>query len=183
MLARIRTVDAGQQRRLAKGKGLLFDPSKDKCLNIFVANTWPAWQIRCIDIAQELYDGSTLDMKTVATRITPKDMKQAMPFMQDLKRRLDAGESQRTVFRRALGFEEVAVLEKLVPLLKDTVPKLKEVKISLLDEQGSKTWSTSKGDTSEGLARLPQVAALAKPGMPSMEFVNISALSVIPGGE
>ena len=38
---RIMAAHAGQQKRLAKGKGLLFDPTKDKRLSIYVAKSWP----------------------------------------------------------------------------------------------------------------------------------------------
>ncbi|KAK3944995.1 leucyl-tRNA synthetase, class Ia, archaeal/eukaryotic cytosolic [Diplogelasinospora grovesii] len=150
--ARIRAADAGQQKRLAKGKGVIFDPSKAKCLNIYVAKTWPAWQAKYVDVARKIFDGISLDLKQAVKEIDKADMKKAMPFVQDLKRRLEAGEEG--VFdSRTLGFDEVKVLEEMVPLLTATVPKLEVIKV---------------------FHRLPErAAASAEPGAPFVEFVNL----------
>ncbi|KAI1770698.1 hypothetical protein F4818DRAFT_450203 [Hypoxylon cercidicola] len=159
--ARVQATDASQQKCLAKGKGLTFDPNKDKRLRIFVAKAWPAWQVRSMDIIKEMFDGSKLDMKMVAKKIDKADMKKAMPFIQDLKQRWEAGVSQEALFNRVLGFDEVEVLREMTPVIKSTVAKLKDVEIVVLDGLGASL-----------TAELPQAARSAEPGAPSLEFVN-----------
>ncbi|KAK3384276.1 hypothetical protein B0T24DRAFT_78771 [Lasiosphaeria ovina] len=157
---RILTTNASQHKRLAKGKGLLFDPTKDKRLNIFVATTWPSWQEKYVELVRNMFDGVTLDVKSVSKKIEKAEMKKAMPFIQDLKHKLETGSSQESVFDRALLFDERQVLEEMVPLLKSTVPKLREVNIIV----------TGGGDNR--LKDSP-AASMAEPGFPSLEFVNL----------
>ncbi|KXX74473.1 Leucine--tRNA ligase, cytoplasmic [Madurella mycetomatis] len=131
--ARILAAHSGQQKRLAKGKGLLFDPSKDERLNICVAKSWLTWQERHIDLVRELFDGVTLDGKAVAKRVEKAEMKKAMSFIQELKRKLESGESRESVLDRALAFDEVGVLKEMAPVLESTVPRLKDVNAIVID--------------------------------------------------
>jgi leucyl-tRNA synthetase len=165
--ARILAAHAGQQKRLAKGKGLLFDPSKDKCLNIYVAKSWPAWQQRYIDLVLEQFDGLTFDAKSLAKKLEKADMKRAMPFIQELKRRLEASGKPDDVLGRVLGFDEVKALNEMAPVLKSTVQRLKGVSIIVVDEPGN------TGKAGAGDAEIPQIASSAEPGNPSLEFFNI----------
>lgn len=158
--ARNLSAHAGQQKRLTKGKGLLFDRSKDKRLNIYVAKSWPTWQEKYIDLVRELFDGVTLDAKTVAKRVEKAEMKKAMPFIQELKRRLESGESRESVLDRALSFDEVQALKEMVPVLKSTVPKLKEVGVIVIDKSNG--------------GGLPRTASSAEPGSPSLEFLDLN---------
>jgi leucyl-tRNA synthetase len=126
-----------------------------------VATSWPDWQQKYIDLVQnsleEGLNGLTIDTKKVLPKVDKKDMKKAMPFVQLLKRKLDAGESKEAVFERKLGFQEREVLEEMVPGMKTTVTKLKIVEIVVVD----------------GQTGLPAQAASAEPGSPSFEFVNV----------
>lgn len=152
--ARILAVHAGQQKRLTKGKGpLLFDPARDKCLNVHVAKSWPPWQQGYMDLARKWLDGGTLDLKGLSKEVEKTDMKRAMAFLQGLKRKLEVGQTAQAVLDRALVFDEVKVLHEMVPMLKSTVPRLQEVNIVALDSHGQTTDS--------------------EPGNPSVEFVNI----------
>lgn len=154
----ISAADGAQQKRLAKGKDIRYDPKQTKRLTIFVAKSWPAWQARYIDLVREKLKGITLDIKDVSKDIDKADMKKAMPFVHYLKKRLESGESKDTVLDRELGFDEVEVLGEMIVVLKATVVKLKEVSIVVVDE---------------GAKGLPQMAASAEPGSPSFEFANL----------
>ncbi|GAB1312120.1 cytosolic leucyl tRNA synthetase [Madurella fahalii] len=72
--ARVLAAHASQQKRLAKEKGVLFEPGKDKCLNIYVAKSWPSWHQRYIDLVQDMFDGVTLDVKSVVEKVEKVDM-------------------------------------------------------------------------------------------------------------
>jgi leucyl-tRNA synthetase len=156
-----------------KGKGLLFDPTKDKALNIYVAKSWPPWQQRYVDLVREQLDGGvSLDVKSVATMIAKADMKRAMPFIQDLKRRLEeSGESTPdAVLDRILGFDEVEVLKEMVPVLKSTVPKLKRVNVIVVDDMERGQNEASGNTGGNGVVEVPQPASSTEPGNPSLEF-------------
>ncbi|KAK4219080.1 leucyl-tRNA synthetase, class Ia, archaeal/eukaryotic cytosolic [Rhypophila decipiens] len=156
---RILAAYASQQKRFAKGKGVLFDPTKDKTLRIFVAKTWPSWQEEYVELVRDMFDGITLDIKSVTKKVEKADMKKAMPFIQDLKRKLESGlVTRESVLNRALLFDEAATLEEMVPLLKSMVPKLLEVIIIVVD-----------GDAAAG----SQAASSAEPGSPSLEFIDV----------
>ena len=154
----ISAADGAQQKRIAKGKDIRYDPKQAKRLTIFVAKSWPAWQARYIDLVREKLKGITLDIKDLSKDIEKAEMKKAMPFIHYLKRRLESGEPKNAVLERDLGFDEVKVLEEMIVVLKATVVKLKEVSIVTVEE---------------GAEELPQMAASAEPGSPSFEFKNL----------
>ncbi|KAM7222806.1 leucyl-tRNA synthetase, class Ia, archaeal/eukaryotic cytosolic [Rhypophila decipiens] len=157
---RILAAYGSQQKRFAKGKGVLFDPTKDKTLRIFVAKTWPSWQEKYVELVRDMFDGISLDIKSVTKKVEKADMKKAMPFIQDLKRKLESGlVTRESVLNRALLFDEAATLKEMVPLLKSMVPKLLEVTSIVVD-----------GDPS---GKLTQAASSAEPGSPSLEFINV----------
>ncbi|KAL2023609.1 hypothetical protein VTK56DRAFT_1766 [Thermocarpiscus australiensis] len=173
--ARILAAHASQQKRLVKGKRLLFDPAKDKRLNVYVAKSWPPWQQRYIDLVRELFDGVTLDAKAVSKRVQKADMKRAMPFVQELKRKLEAGERAEVVLDRALLFDEARALREMVPVLKSMVSRLKEVSIVVIDHHDHNVDSDNAETVGQRKRQgeLPQIASSAEPGNPSLEFVNI----------
>ncbi|KAK0709525.1 hypothetical protein B0T26DRAFT_678928 [Lasiosphaeria miniovina] len=133
---------------------------QDKRLNIFVATTWTSWQEKYVELVRNMFDGVTLDVKSLSKKIEKAEMKKAMPFIQDLKHKLETGSSQESVFDRALFFDERHVLEEMVLLLKSTVPKLREVNIIV----------TGGGDNR--LKDSP-AASMAEPVFASLEFVNL----------
>jgi leucyl-tRNA synthetase len=147
-----------------------YDPKSDKKLNIYVAKSWPAWQAKYIEVVREQLEKlGVFDLKDARDKIDKSEMKKAMPFVQTIKKRLDNGESKESVLERKLAFDEVTVLKEMVPGLKSTVPKLKDVQIVLV-EDGGKAGVTVDGKKVEGLG---QQAAFAEPGQPSFEFSNI----------
>ncbi|KAI0011390.1 leucyl-tRNA synthetase [Xylariaceae sp. FL0662B] len=153
------TAAEGQQaKKLAKGKAAVFDPKQPKRLTIFVADSFPAWQDKCIDLVARDYEANgTVDTKGLTKHIDKQDMKKAMPFVQALKKRLDAGEKPKDVFDRRLPFDELATLTEIIPSLKQTIPKLQTVDIT----------TTGQGKD------LPSMAAAATPGNPTFYFENI----------
>lgn len=156
----VTSAEAAQQKRQAKGKAIVFDPKKDKKLTIYVAEKFPEWQERYVDIIRQYWDTrtSSVDEEKLLDAI-PKgpEMKKAMPFVQGLKRRLQNGESAREVFERKLAFDELKTLEQMVPGLKKAAG-LKEVEIV---------------SVKEGAADLPPPSRNAVPGVPTFDFENV----------
>jgi leucyl-tRNA synthetase len=140
--------------QLAKGKTTSYDPKEPKRLTISVATSFPAWQEKSIDLlAQQHERTGAIDVKELTKQIDKKDMKKVMPFVQGLKKRLDAGEKAADVFARRLPFDEEATLKEIVPSLKQTIPKLEAVEITLVEGEG-------EGKT-------------ATPGNPTFVFENV----------
>ncbi len=102
-----------------------------------------------------------------------------MPFINGLKRRLDAGESADIVLNRELAFNELDTLRSMVAGLKQTIQKCVEVEIISVAD-GGKDGLIVKEDGSQGEERkeLPPQAATAEPGSPSFAFDNVESLPV-----
>jgi leucyl-tRNA synthetase len=167
----IGTAEGTQMKKLAKGKTAQFDPKKDKKLTIFVAQSWPSWQTKYIELVRsQLENLGVVDVKEASKNIEKADMKKAMPFLQTLKRKLDQGESRENIFERKLPFDEISVLKEMAPGLKSSVPKLVDASIILVNEDGKTGKDALSGAKLEGL---PPTAASAEPGSPSFDFANV----------
>ncbi|KAI0972747.1 leucyl-tRNA synthetase [Xylaria arbuscula] len=150
----ITAAEGNQIKKLSKGKTASYDPKEPKKLTISVAKSFPDWQEKCIDLLAKQYKSiKTVDVKDLTKQIDKKDMKKVMPFVQLLKKRLDSGEKADDVFSRRLPFDEVDTLQEIVPNLKQTIPKLEAVDVTLVE-----------GET-EG--------KIATPGNPTFAFENI----------
>lgn len=117
----ITSAEAAQQKKKAKGKDIGYDLKKPKKLTIFVADKFPAWQEKYIDLVREAWNPETksTDDKELNRKIAKMgEIKKAMPFVQALKKRLMAGEKPNVVFERKLAFDEMAVLRNMIPGLK-----------------------------------------------------------------
>ncbi|KAF2460670.1 hypothetical protein BDY21DRAFT_280681 [Lineolata rhizophorae] len=169
--ANICAAEGAQQKRLAKGKDVHYDPKQPKRLTIFVAKSWPSWQSKYIELVREMFNGVTLEVKEVSKKMEKSEMKKAMPFIQGLKRRLESGEPRDAVFERDLGFDEVETLGEMVAGLKGVVAKLKQVDVVLVEE-GATAGTKVNGGKEEKVEPLPRTAAGAEPGSPSFEFAN-----------
>lgn len=158
----ITSAEASQQKKKAKGKDIGYDLSKPKKLTIYVAANFPAWQEKYIDLVQANWSAETKslgDEKALNGQIAKMgEMKKAMPFVQGLKKRLLAGESQSVVCGRKLAFDEFATLQRMTPGLKKAAG-LKEVELVKVEEGKN----------------LPSVAESAVPGVPSFHFENVDA--------
>lgn len=158
-------------KKLSKGKNIAFDPRKPKKLIIFVAKKFPNWQEKYIDLVRDSFDALNLSFndKELSAKVGKfGEMKKAMPFVQNLKRRLvNAGESPATVFDRKLPFDEFVVLSEMVGGLKRT-SGFKEIEIIAVDEGGKTGEVVGTGEKREGLA-----GENAVPGTPTFQFVNV----------
>lgn len=121
----------------------------------------------------------TFDEKNLNTKVQAKgkaEMKRAMPFVQQLKKRLTSGESQEVVFDRKLAFDEEKVLRKMVRGLRRTTgcKVVEVVKVEGEEEEGEKVGAVTVGE-GEGEKRkeLPPVSGHATPGSPTFHFENI----------
>ena len=161
-----------QKKKRDKGKEVALDLDKPIKLTIFVASRFPEWQDKYIDMVRGLWNTATrsLDndqLMAEMKRIAGKDMKKTMPFVQDLKKRLLAGERAQTVFNRQLVFDEKETLREMVAGLKRQAI-LKDVAIVEVRE-GEKIGFTLGGQEVE----LPAVAGSAVPGAPTFVFENV----------
>ncbi|KAJ5477827.1 hypothetical protein N7530_003336 [Penicillium desertorum] len=163
--------EANFTKKLSKGKAITFDPRKPKKLTIFVAKKYPNWQEKYIDLVRESFDSLNLSFndKELNAKVGKLgEMKKAMPFVQNLKRRLvNAGESPPTVFERKLPFDEFAVLSEMVGGLKRT-SGFKEIEVIAVDEGGKTGEVVGTGEKREGLS-----GENAVPGTPTFQFVNV----------
>jgi leucyl-tRNA synthetase len=118
-----------------------------------------------------------IDIKSLSKTIDKSESKKAMPFINNLKRRLDNGEPADSVLDRKLPFDELETLRVMVPGLKQTIRHCVQVEIISVDE-GGKTGVVINEDGSEGEKKtdLTPVAGSAEPGSPSFAFENVLAV-------
>ncbi|KAI0200376.1 leucyl-tRNA synthetase [Astrocystis sublimbata] len=155
VVGNITSAEGSQIKKLAKGKTLSYDPKEPKRLTISVAASFPAWQENCINLMAKQHESTgAIDVKDLTKQIDKKDMKKAMPFVQALKKRLDSGEKPGDVFSSRLPFDEAETLREIIPSLKQTIPKLEDVEVTMTE------------DETEGKN--------ATPGNPTFVFVNIA---------
>ncbi|CAH7680995.1 hypothetical protein PPACK8108_LOCUS13531 [Phakopsora pachyrhizi] len=127
---KIRTTEINLGKRKAKakpglaGSQISFDPTKPKSLRIFVANEFPGWQKRCVEILSTNVDQGTYEVDEKALRANLereglfKD-KRTMPFIMMMKAKI---KSQGVIaLKRALTFDERDVLERSVGYLSRTL--------------------------------------------------------------
>ncbi|KAF2839539.1 leucyl-tRNA synthetase [Patellaria atrata CBS 101060] len=170
----ITSAEGLQQKKLAKGKSTSYAVDKDKRLTIFVAKSFPAWQDKLIDLARGALEGLSLDIKKIVPKIPKPETKRSMPFLQSLKKSLDSGVSANNTFNRSLSFDELEILNQMVPGLKQTVRLCKEViLVSVTDEGKSGVVVGQDGKEGERKKELPPQAASATPGSPTFAFENI----------
>ena len=105
------------------------------------------------------------------------EAKKAMPFIQGLKKRLEAGEQEKKVFGRELGFEEVQVLREMVPGLRQTVMRCQRVEVVMVKaaaKKGEVVAGSGEGvQVGKEVDDLPAVAEGAVPGGPTFHFENV----------
>jgi leucyl-tRNA synthetase len=100
-----------------------------------------------------------------------------MPFINGLKRRLDAGEAPDAVLNRQLPFDELATLQAMVSGLKQTVTKCVAVEVVSVSEGGkSGVVINEDGSKGEEKTELPPQTLSAEPGSPSFSFENVTEI-------
>ncbi|KAM6488588.1 hypothetical protein HDV62DRAFT_32565 [Trichoderma sp. SZMC 28011] len=170
----INSAEGQQLKKKAKGKELTFDPKKPKKLTIYMAAKFPAWQAKYIDLLKELWDPATksVDDKALNGRIAKMgEMKKAMPFVQSLKKRLQAGEPASVVLEQKLAFDEKETLSQMLAGLKRT-SGLSVLDVLVVEEGGKKGVQLEDGKEVE--ISVP-VAENAVPGQPTFFFENVEA--------
>ncbi|KAH8677848.1 hypothetical protein BX600DRAFT_376622 [Xylariales sp. PMI_506] len=171
----INSAESAQQKKKAKGKEISFDPKKPKKLTVYMTDRFPAWQEKYIDLVRGAWDVSSKsfkDEKAINGQIAKMgEMKKAMPFVQNLKRRLQQGEPADQVLERKLAFDEASILREMVPGLKKTAG-LKVIEIVQVEE-GGKKGSIVGGDGEGEREGLPPQAESAVPGSPTFSFENV----------
>ncbi|MBW0467490.1 hypothetical protein O181_007205 [Austropuccinia psidii MF-1] len=127
---KIRTTEINLGKRKTKAKAgmpgsqLSFDPSKPKQLRIFVADQFPTWQGRCLEILSQNLSKDTCEVDEKGLRAALEKAglfkdKRSMPFIMMMKSKLKVlGIS---ALKRALTFEERDVLQKSISYLKRTL--------------------------------------------------------------
>ncbi|WZH46090.1 Leucyl-trna cytoplasmic [Fusarium acuminatum] len=171
----INSAEGLQLKKKAKGKETSFDPKKPKKLTIFVTDKFPAWQAKYIDLLKEMWNVETnsVNDKELNGKIGKMgEMKKAMPFVQNLKRRLQTGEPTSVVLEQKLAFDEKETLLQMVPGLKRTGG------LSVCDivsvEEGGKKGNNLTADGKEVEISVP-TAEHAVPGQPTFYFENVEA--------
>ena len=173
-MSSVTSAEGAQNKRLAKGKGALFDPKKDYKLTIFYADSLPAWQDGCVKMVRGmLEDLGVVDIKTISKKMDKAAAKQAMPFVQHLKKQLDAGLSREEVLGTELLFDELAVLREMVPGLLQTLSRCKVVEMVRVSGDDERRTGTLI-DSGVVLPELPLAAAGAAPGNPGFSFGNLA---------
>jgi leucyl-tRNA synthetase len=162
---------AGDEKKKAKGKDVGYDLKKPMKLTIYSAAKFPAWQEKYVDLMAESWDQKTMsvDDKAMNGKIAKMgEMKKAMPFVQNLKRRLVAGEKPEVVFSRKLAFDEIATLKNMIPGIAKAA-RLAVVDVVKVDD-GGKTGTLIEGD--KQVTDLALNAEQAVPGIPTFKFEN-----------
>ncbi|KAI2616624.1 leucyl-tRNA synthetase, cytoplasmic [Hypoxylon sp. NC1633] len=172
----ITSAESAQVKKLAKGKHINFDPKKPKRLTIFVTREFPKWQTECIELVKETWDAVTnmqkCSDKELSTRVVKiTKVKEAMPFVQRLKKRLRDGEPAGVVMERRLAFDESKAVAAMVPGLKRAAG-LVTVDVLLVTEGSKKGSDLLHGGEVDIKSA---IAELAVPGQPSFLFENIEA--------
>lgn len=168
----VNSAEAAQLKRKAKGKEVIFDPKKPKKLTIFTTDHFPAWQEKYVQLLKEMWDPATLSVndKELGAKIGKMgEMKKAMPFVQNLKKRLQSGEPASAVLERKLAFDEKSILLAMNPGLKRTA-NLSAVDIISVEEGGKKGTNLVDGTAVDISA--PNAEA-AVPGTPTYLFQNV----------
>lgn len=170
----INSAEGQQLKKKAKGKEVSFDPKKPRKLTIFVSERFPAWQAKYIELLKDMWDPATesVNDKELNGKIAQMgEMKKAMPFVQALKKRLQAGEAASVVLEQKLAFDEKETLAQMVPGLKRTASLL-DCDILVVREgerKGTRLADGKEVDVTNA------IAANAVPGLPTFFFENVEA--------
>lgn len=163
----ITSAEAQAGRKVAKGKQAIFNPRRPKRLTIFVAESWPKWQEKYVELVrglfeqQKLDDDKSLNASVAKTAGKGLELKKAMPFVQALKKEVVAAkttqEKEKVFGERKLGFDEVEILTQMRKGLMKTTGCTDVIVQSV----------------GEGEKGLPQMAENAVPGHPTFLFENV----------
>lgn len=171
----VTSAEGAQIKKMAKGKQTNFDPKKPKKLTVFVTKEFPKWQTGCIELVKEAWDPATSTQnctdKELSSRVAKFKVKNAMPFIQNLKKRLRDGEPADLVLERKLAFDEAKIITAMVPGLKRAAG-ISSIDVLLVTEGSKKGTDLQHGGEVDITS---PIADQAVPGQPSFLFENIEA--------
>lgn len=149
----------------------------DTCTpSIFTTNKFPAWQEKYIDLLRENWDAATKSIpneKEFNGKIGKMgEMKKAMPFVMQLKKRLQSGEDTSVVLERKLAFDEQQILQDMVAGLKRTTG-FQKIAVVMAQEGTKKGLDLTDGGKEVDVES--PIAENAVPGSPSFLFENFEA--------
>merc|ERR1712007_100029 len=122
-----------------------------------------------VDISKKLHEeGKLEDMKFVKEQIDGKDMKRAMPFINELKKQL-LTEKADEVFNRELLFDEIDVVRQAVNSIKKSPTAINVTDVKIVSFANGST--TGKNILTEENVEIPQkIKSIdnAVPGQPAV---------------
>ncbi|EPQ29440.1 uncharacterized protein PFL1_03195 [Pseudozyma flocculosa PF-1] len=142
-----------------------YNDRQPKECRVFVAQSFPDWQTRCVELIQANFDAasSKVDDKAVREALAKEGMlkdKKVMNFIVGFKKRIDEFGAE-TAFNRRLPFDERQTLEDAKAYLKKTLG-FREVHIVDKDE------AMAKPDEFDD-----KIVEISEPGAPSFAFWNV----------
>ncbi|GAW13850.1 hypothetical protein ANO14919_032400 [Xylariales sp. No.14919] len=187
----------------SSGPRTVFDPrSSPFRLRIFFTKSLPAWQERCIDlVTAALKETGLVDTDAIGKSIGKTETKRAMPFIQQLKKRLDGAaesdgvgvggddqagdETDKNVemavrLGRRLPFDEGAVLEEMGPVLKKMLGTRCE-KVEIVRITKTTATESRSGEGEEGQEEVIEGCVLSTGEVLAMEDLPTIAASAAPG--
>ncbi|KAI3404824.2 CDC60 [Candida oxycetoniae] len=170
-------------RSIREVEGLGLKKKKGKCdfssgdsvkLTLLVCNTFPEWQETYIEIVRQLFEEHKLSDNNLIKEKVGKDMKRGMPFINQLKYRLNT-ESPELVFNRKLTFNEVETLQKITKLIKNApfAVKVQELQILAFDYGATKGKDVLTGEENVEINYTGKIKENAKPGEPGVILTKI----------
>lgn len=171
-MSNINSAKGQQLKKKAKGKETSFDPKKPTKLTVYMADKFPSWQAKYIELLKDMWDPATKSVndKDLNGRIGKMgEMKKAMPFVQGLKKRLQAGEPANVVLEQKLAFDEKETLKQMLAGLKRSAG-LAVCDVLEVEEGGKKGANIVDGQTVEIGGPMAENAV---PGTPTFFFENV----------
>lgn len=168
----VNSAEGLQLKKKAKGKEVSFDPKRPKKLTIYMTETFPSWQAKYVALLRDMWDAATgtVNEKELNGRMGKMgEMKKAMPFVQGLKKRLQAGEAAEAVLEQKLAFDEGETLRQMMAGLSRT-SGLVACAVVVVEEGGKRGVDTADGRAVE-VAQA--IAEHAVPGAPTFFFENV----------
>lgn len=170
----IREAEGQALKKKKGGKPSEIDASKPVRLTLLISESFPEWQASCVEIVRELFSQQSLDdNKKIRDKISPKEMKRAMPFISLLKQRLTT-EPAEVVFQRELLFNEVETVKATKAVLKKAAQGVKvEELVAVSFPYGSKVGKNIFTGEEVEIPALAKIVDNAVPGNPGAYMQNI----------
>ncbi|ODV88620.1 hypothetical protein CANCADRAFT_125746 [Tortispora caseinolytica NRRL Y-17796] len=177
----IREVEGANLKKKSKGKTTTYDLSKPSKVTVYVADAFPQWQEKYLDLVREAFESMELTGDGKSDELTKKvqqaakeaggsnEMKKAMPFVNNIKSRLKS-EAPEHVFDRKLAFDEVATIRTAMPVLRKAINSCQEFQVIFVKEGESE--GRDMYDQSS-VAVSGKAAEGAVPGQPGITVTNV----------